>query len=282
VKVTAGGNGPDYERAKAAFARLCATIAALRNPEGGCPWDLQQDHVTLRRFMIEEAYEAAEAMAAGEPVALRDELGDVLLQVMLNAQVAKDRGSFDVVDVVEAINEKMRRRHPHVFGDEQARAAGHVQGNWEAIKAAEKSASGKPRAGGYFAEAADKQPASLQALKIGKLAAKIRFDWDDVHEVFGQVKSEVDELAVELAAATVDKDTVAEEIGDVFFSLAQLCRHLELDPELVAFDANRKFLRRFAALEAVAKERGVNVERAPRQTLEELWVEVKRREKKRP
>lgn len=280
--MAAGGNGPDSEQAKAAFARLCATIAALRNPEGGCPWDLQQDHVTLRRFMIEEAYEAAEAMAAGDPAALRDELGDVLLQVVLNAQVAKDRGSFDVVDVIDGINEKMLRRHPHVFGDEEARAAGHVQGNWEAIKAAEKSASGKPPAGGYFAEAADKQPASLQALKIGKLAAKIRFDWDDVHEVFGQVKSEVDELAAELAAATVDKDTVAEEIGDVFFSLAQLCRHLELDPELVAFDANRKFLRRFAALEAVAKERGVNVERAPRQTLEELWVEVKRREKKRP
>jgi MazG family protein len=282
VKVAAGRNGPDSEQAKAAFARFCATIAALRNPEGGCPWDLQQDHVSLRRFMIEEAYEAAEAMAAGDPAALRDELGDVLLQVVLNAQVAKDQGSFDVVDVIDGVNEKMLRRHPHVFGDEKARAAGHVQGNWEAIKAAEKSASGKPRAGGYFAEAADKQPASLQALKIGKLAAKIRFDWDDVHEVFGQVKSEVDELAVELAAATVDKDTVAEEIGDVFFSLAQLCRHLELDPELVAFDANRKFLRRFAALEAVAKERGVNVERAPRQTLEELWVEVKRREKKRP
>lgn len=274
-----GGNGPDQQRVMAAMARFCETIAALRHPQHGCPWDLEQDHVSLRRFMIEEAYEAAEAMAGHDAAEIRDELGDVLLQVVLNAQVGQDQGLFDLISVIEGVDAKMRRRHPHVFGNAEEKAAGHVQGKWEAIKASEREAQGGVQTRSYFAEASKLHPASLQALKIGKLAAKIRFDWDDAREVLAQVQSEVDEVAKEFQAASVDKGRVAEEIGDVMFSLAQLCRHLALDPELVAVDANRKFLRRFAALEGIANERQIDITQAPRQTLEELWLEVKLREK---
>lgn len=274
-------NQPAATAMMQAFARFCETIAALRHPQTGCPWDLQQDYVSLRRFMIEEAYEAAEAMASGDASAIRDELGDVLLQVVLNSQVAKDSGHFDVVDVIESINAKMLRRHPHVFGDDDAKAAGHVPGKWEAIKAAEKATAGASPAG-VFAEAAKVQPASRQALKIGKIAGKIRFDWDSPQEVFAQVRSEVDELAAELTTSALDKIKVAEEIGDVMFSLVQLCRHLELDPEVTALDANRKFLRRFAALECLANERRIDATKAPRHVLEELWKDVKRRENKSP
>ena len=274
-------NNTERSDVMAAFADFCDTVAALRHPLTGCSWDLQQDHRTLRRFMIEEAYEAADAMISGDSTAIRDELGDVLLQVVLNAQIARDKGDFDIVDVIQGVNAKMRRRHPHVFGDEQTRAAGHVPGRWEEIKAAEKAESRQiPSA--TFAEAAKVQPASLQAHKIGKIAAKIHFDWDHAGEVLGQVKSEVKELAAEFMADHLNKAKVAEEIGDVMFSLAQLCRHLELDPELTALDANRKFLRRFAALEDIAQEKKIEITKAPRETLEELWIEVKHLEKQRP
>lgn len=274
---------PDLEAAKTAFAQFCATVAKLRDPDGGCPWDLKQDHVTLRRFMIEEAYEAAEAMIGTDASAIREELGDVLLQVVLNSQIAHDHGKFSIVDVVDAINAKMRRRHPHVFGSDAEKQAHQnltsdgVRSNWEVIKASEKAAGGAtPR--GYFADAEGKGPATLQAQKIGKIAAKIRFDWDTPKEVFDQVRSEVDEVGHEMAHGN-DREKLAEEIGDLYFSLAQLCRHLDLDPEVVSIDANRKFMRRFAALEGIAKGRGQDVTKASREELEQLWRDVKKGEK---
>lgn len=269
---------PDLKAAQAAFANFIRTIAAIRHPETGCPWDLQQDHASLRRYMIEEAYEASEAMASGDPRAICDELGDVLLQVVLNAQIALDNKQFSIADVAQAIDDKMRRRHPHVFGTEAERAKRTA--DWNAIKTAEKKAAGKdPDAGGVFSEAHTKHPASLQALAIGKIASKIKFDWDTPQEVFAQVRSEIDELEKEFARKERDDAKMAEEIGDVYFSLAQLCRHLALDPETVAVDANRKFLRRFAALEGLAAKRGIDVRKASRDELEDLWKGVKREER---
>jgi len=235
--------------------------------------------------MVEEAYEASDAMAADDPAAIQDELGDVLLQVVLNAQVARDCGQFQVADVIRGIDAKMRRRHPHVFGGAtergQVKTAGDVRQAWDVIKAAEKAekatVAGEVESG-LFADAEKRSPATLQALKIGKIAGKVRFDWDSADEVFVQLVSEVDELRAELTSARRDEVKTAAEIGDVYFSLAQLCRHLGLDPEIVARDGNRKFLRRFAQLEQLAAARGVDVQTASRNQLEALWQDVKRQE----
>lgn len=273
---------PDLDDAKAAFADLAATVAALRDPQCGCPWDLKQDHASLRRYMIEEAYEAAEAMAAGDDDAMREELGDVLLQVVLNAQIAHDRGAFAIADVARGIDAKMRRRHPHVFGtqaEKQALSSEQVRANWDIIKSGEKASHGEAPRKGLFAGVEGVGPAAIQAHKIGKLAARIRFDWDAPAEVLAQVRSEVDEVADALRQGAAS-GVIAEEIGDVYFSLAQLCRHVGVDPEVVALDANRKFLRRFAALEDLAAQRGQDVAKASREDLEGLWRDVKTLERK--
>jgi MazG family protein len=278
---------PNTAAAAQAFAEFCQTIAALRDPSSGCPWDLQQNHASLRRYMVEEAYEAVEVMGEGKPTELCEELGDVLLQVVLNAQVALDEQSFSIVDVIKGINSKMRRRHPHVFapGAEGGATVQSVHAKWDQIKAAEKAASSKATtkaSEGLFAAAKGKQPAMAQAVTIGKIAAKIRFDWDNTAEVWRQVCSEVDELAVELEHPQPDGLKVAEELGDLYFSLAQLSRHLGLDPEIVSLDANRKFLRRFAALEIIASGQGIDLAKASREQLEALWQAVKLGEKQVP
>ena len=274
---------PDLAAVQRAFADFCLTIARLRDPQDGCPWDLLQDHLSLRRYLIEEAYEAAEAMAQGHPQHICDELGDVLLQVVLNSQVALDAGTFSLVDVIRGIDAKMRRRHPHVFAaaaDAPSITADQVRKSWDEIKRQENQA---PASGSKtFSEAASKQPATSQAYKIGKIAAKINFDWDNSQEVLAQVRSEVDELADELNKPSHDQIKIAEELGDIYFSLAQLARHLDLDPEIVSVDANRKFLRRFEALEGIASERGIAVRTAARAQLEAIWAAVKEREKTKP
>ena len=267
----------DLDAAAGAFRGFAATIAQLRDPSKGCPWDLKQDHLTLRRYMIEEAYEAVEAMSAADPKALTEELGDVLLQVVLNAQVAQDGGAFSLIDVIQSIDGKMRRRHPHVFDPAVAgspaapTSAAAVRQSWETIKAAEKAATPPDR--GFFADLSREQPASHQAVSIGKRAAKIAFDWASPLDVLAQVRAELDELEVEIKA----KKTAAAsaELGDVYFSLAQLARHLGVDPEVTALDANRKFLRRFRAVEALAKARGLAVTAATNAQLEELWRAAK-------
>jgi MazG family protein len=271
---------PDLGEAANAFSEFVTTIAWLRDRELGCPWDLEQDHASLRRYMVEEAYEAAEAMSGTDNDEIRDELGDVLLQVVLNAQVAADTGSFSLADVIRSIDSKMRRRHPHVFDREgEALTSKQVRGNWDKIKATEKQGK-KAAPAGVFAGAGKKHPATLQAFDIGKTAAKIRFDWDTPTEVLQQLRSEVSELEAEFASGTADKARIASEIGDVYFSLGQLCRHLELDPETVAMDGNRKFLRRFARLESIAASEGIDVRTASRAQLEELWVKAKKSEQK--
>lgn len=273
---------PDLAAATVELSALITTVACLRDKDDGCPWDLQQSHESLRRYMIEEAYEAAEAMAGNDVSEIRDELGDVLLQVVLNAQIASDHKNFSIADVARSINEKMRRRHPHVFSaDKDTITSEQVRGNWEKIKAEEKRLKKSPAAGSHpvFAGAEKKLPATLQALHIGKEAAKINFDWDTPVEVFGQLQSEIAELQHELLHKAPDRAKVSAELGDVYFSLGQLCRHLKMDPETVAMDGNRKFLNRFAGLERIAADEGVDVRQAGRSTLEQLWQRTKKTEK---
>lgn len=271
------------QAAPGAFSAFVATIAALRHPEYGCPWDLEQTHLSLRRYMLEEAYEAFAAMSGDNDAELCEELGDVLLQVVLNAQLAQDRGAFAIKDVIASIDAKMRRRHPHVFG---AKGGGHpsptskdqVRSNWEQIKAQEKAK--RPKNDGLFAEVESIHPATRQALAIGKLASKIGFDWSSPLQVLAQVRSELDELEAELKHQVPSTPRVAEELSDVYFSMAQLARHLKLDVETVSLDGNNKFLRRFREMEALAAASRQDISRLDQAALEELWRQAKSHETK--
>lgn len=293
---------PDYEKAKQAFEEFLKTVAALRHPETGCPWDNEQTHQSLVKYMLEEAYEASEVMDSISEdeggLELCGELGDVLLQVVLNSQLAVDEGRFSIVDVVESINSKMRRRHPHVFGSEEEkkdRDKGAIKRNWQKIKAKERGDTSFD-AKGYFekAKVAKVRPALLQSFKIGEVASRIEFDWNDAGEVFAQFKSEFLELERAFEAyekepkksvsnnTSVDgsshdtlKTNLKNEIGDVFFSLSQFCRHLGLNPEMMAERGNSKFLARFESVEKLAGEKGIGVEKATRDQLESLWQQAK-------
>ncbi len=271
----------DFKDAAAAFADFCKTIAKLRDPVEGCPWDLQQTHDSLRRYMIEEAYEAARVMAradhdSNDSRELCEELGDVLLQVVLNAQVAADRKGFQIADVIKSIDAKMRRRHPHVFGSDEARQdreMSSIKSNWEVIKAEEKKKKSAATNGDSFFAGIEGYPATIEAYEIGKRAAKIKFDWNSPAEVLAKLLSEVDEMKDEWEKG--DRTALMAELGDVYFSLAQFSRHIGVDPEVIALDGNRKFLDRFAKVEALAKKRGVKIPDADQATLESLWEEAK-------
>lgn len=280
----------NLEEIQQAFGELCETIAALRDPKTGCPWDLEQTHESLRKYMIEEAYEASDVMAPVNYTKLKEELGDVLLQVVLNAQLAKDSDKFSILDVVRNLDSKMRRRHPHVFGEEgqpevkTSRDKSDIKIKWEEVKAREKlnSPASDNEAGVFSSLKSGKlNPSSRLAVEIGKLAKKINFDWKDPLEVFSQLESEVLELKEEIHKKS-SKDRIAAEMGDLIFCISQLCRHLDLDPEICGIDGNKKFLRRFEALEKLAHSKKINVHSAGTEQLENLWKEAKALEKSKP
>lgn len=264
------------------FEKLCETIAALRHPVTGCPWDLEQTHGTLRKYMIEEAYEAAEVMSPAQPALLKDELGDVLLQVVLNSQLALDQGDFSIVDVIKNLDDKMHRRHPHVFGDAEERkerGKDAIREKWDTVKKSEKAVSKTTKEGVFDSlKPGTVTPAMQMAVAIGKVAKKIQFDWNDAKQVMEQFKSEVQELDHEILRSH-SREKIYAELGDVFFSLGQLCRHLNIDPEICAMDGNRKFLKRFKSLEDIAKSEGLDVTNCSTETLEQLWLAAKKKEK---
>lgn len=276
----------NLEDVKQAFGELCETIAALRDPQTGCPWDLEQTHASLRKYMIEEAYEATDVMDPVDYKKLKEELGDVLLQVVLNAQLATDAAQFSILEVTTGLDSKMRRRHPHVFGQtdnpesKTSREKSDIKAKWDEVKALEKSQTPQDHSAGVFDQlkSGKLNPASRLAVEIGKLAKKISFDWSDPLEVFSQLESEVQELKEELRK-TANKEKIAAEMGDLIFCVSQLCRHLDLDPEVCAVDGNKKFLRRFESLEQLAKQRKIDVQTAGTGLLESLWKEAKALEK---
>ncbi len=218
--------------------RLCAIMAVLRDPDGGCEWDLAQDFATIAPYTIEEAYEVADAIDGGDPSAIRDELGDLLLQVVFHSQIATDQGLFGFDDVANAIGDKMERRHPHIFGDS---AAADVRLQWEAIKASERAADGPQSA---LAGVARALPALLRAQKLQSRAARVGFDWPDAE---GPRDKIAEELA-EVIAANSDAER-HEEIGDLLFAVVNYARKLGVDAESALRDASAKFARRFAAME---------------------------------
>jgi nucleoside triphosphate diphosphatase len=255
--------------------RLLAIMARLRDPERGCPWDREQDFATIAPYTIEEAYEVADAIERGDISALRDELGDLLLQVVFHARMAEEIGHFVFDDVAAAIADKMVRRHPHVFGDAEIIPSVAAQNEaWEAHKAAERREAGGAES--VLDGVALALPALLRAAKISRRAARIGFDWPDAASVIDKIEEEIDELEDE-RDDEAPKPVLEEELGDLLFAVANLARKLDIEPETALRRATAKFERRFRQVETLARERGIG---PSLDALEDLWDEVKRAEKR--
>jgi MazG family protein len=272
---------PDAARS---LDRLLAVMARLRDPQGGCPWDLAQSFATIAPYTIEEAYEVADAIEQGDMAALKDELGDLLLQVVFHARMAEEAGHFAFADVAAAIGDKMVSRHPHVFGDHQADTPDAVKVTWEARKEAERSAKAAKANGGNGSPLSALDgvtaalPALLRAEKLQKRAARVRFDWPDARQVFDKLDEELAEIHEEIDKGG-DPDRLEDEVGDLLFVVVNLARHLHVDPESALRRTNAKFERRFRAMEARLAEAGARAEDQSLEALEELWQEAKRDER---
>lgn len=259
------------------FDELVEVMARLRGP-GGCPWDREQTHRSLRPYLIEEAYEAAEAAQAGDDRHLAEELGDVLLQVVFHAQIARERGAFSIEDVVRGLTEKLVRRHPHVFGDVRVAGAGEVVRNWEAIKAAEAAARGESPGPRRLLEGVGKgQPALTRARKVQEKAAEVGFDWKDITGPLAKVSEEVAEI--ERARLRGRSEEIEAEVGDLLFAAVNVARKLGVDPELALSEAIRRFERRFGYIEDRAAASGRALPEMSLEEMDTLWEEGKRAEK---
>lgn len=252
--------------------RLKEIMAALRDPQRGCPWDLEQTWATIAPHTLEEAYELADAIAQGDPAKVRDELGDLLFQVVFQSRIAEERGLFDFEDVAATIGAKLERRHPHVFGEATVRSTAEQSVAWEAHKAAERRSDGGGE--GVLDGIALGLPGLTRAAKLGRRAGAVGFDWARADDVVGKVEEELRELRGALAAGDVGQ--AREELGDLLFSVAQLARHLETDPEEALRAANAKFERRFRRMERTLAEQGRHPRDAAPDELEALWAEAKR------
>jgi nucleoside triphosphate diphosphatase len=258
--------------------RLLAIMAALRTPKTGCPWDLEQNFATIAPYTLEEAYEVADAIARDDLTDLKEELGDLLLQVVFHARMAQEQGAFAFGDVVEAITAKLIRRHPHVFGDAGPHTTHAVEGLWERIKAQEKqekAARGGAEKAGALAGVPIGLPALTRALKLQDKASKVGFDWNDPRAVLHKIREEADEIE---AALDGDATEAAGEVGDLLFAAVNLARHLRADPEAVLRGTNRKFERRFAAIEQALAADGKKPQDATLAEMDMLWDAAKARE----
>ena len=263
------------------ISRLIEIMAALRDKDTGCPWDVVQDFSTIAPYTIEEAYEVADAIARGDMDDLKDELGDLLLQPVYHAQMAAEAGLFTFGDVVEAITTKLIRRHPHVFGDDDARAAGAAKGFWEKEKAKEKAqraADGRAVPDGLLDGITAGLPALMRAHKLQAKAGTVGFDWNDARLVIAKIREEIGEIEDELDRPQVDDDAVAAEIGDLLFAVVNLARHLKVDSDQALRSANVKFERRFASIEAALAAQGRKPAEASLDEMEALWQAAKKTE----
>jgi nucleoside triphosphate diphosphatase len=282
--------------AERAMTALLELMARLRNPQNGCPWDQKQTFATIAPFTIEEAYEVADAVERGDPMQIRDELGDLLFQVVFHAQMAQERGWFDFAQVAGAIHEKLVRRHPHVFGGVSVTGEAELSKNWEELKAQERAeaaarrgvaeaGAGKAGSGGAsdvasaLADVPRGLPALIRAAKLGKRAGRVGFDWPDARGVREKVSEELQEVDAAIAAGSSAE--VIEEMGDLLFAVANWSRHLKLDAEDALRTANSKFERRFLDMEDLARARGLTLEGLNPEEWEGLWQEAKFSERQR-
>jgi MazG family protein len=280
-------------RAGDLFEGLLALQAQLRAP-GGCPWDREQTHNSLRTFLLEETHEVLDAMESGDKKEFSSELGDLLLQIVFHSLIASETHQFDIRDVIESIHTKMVRRHPHVFGDVKASTSTQVLKNWDRLKAEEKKAEAKKSASGDKAKRHESLldgiprslPALMEANQLTRRAAKIGFDWDKLEDILAKAAEESNELRAEITKPARENDSAAsatnasnaaieEEVGDLLFVAANVARFLGLDPEIALLKANRKFRCRFQWMEKEAKRRGAALADTDRPQMEELWNESK-------
>jgi ATP diphosphatase len=265
------------------ISRLLEIMAALRAPVTGCPWDLEQNFATIAPYTIEEAYEVVEAIARGDLDDLKDELGDLLLQVVFHARMAEEKNAFSFGDVVETITRKMIRRHPHVFADNDGRLTpSDVKGAWESIKAEEKAERAAARSADHASRKSllsgvkAGQPALARAMELQRKASTVGFDWNDPRAVLHKIREEANEI--EAALDRGDADELAEETGDLLFALVNLARHVGADPELVLRGTNAKFERRFAYIEQSLESQGRSLNGASLDEMDALWNEAKTKE----
>lgn len=268
------------------LARLVEIMAALRTPQTGCPWDLEQDFSSVAPYTIEEAYEVVDAIARGDLDDLKDELGDLLLQVVFHARLAQEQGAFELGDVVEAITSKLIRRHPHVFGDTRDLSPDAVKRAWSEIKAAEKAeraarrmAAGLPPedGGGVLDGVPVVLPAMTRALKLQEKAGRVGFDWNDAGAVLDKIREETAEVSEALAQGGIA--AIQDEVGDLLFAAVNLARHAGVDPEAALRGTNDKFTRRFGYVEAALAAQGKRPQEASLDEMEALWGEAKRGER---
>ncbi|MEM8771154.1 MAG: nucleoside triphosphate pyrophosphohydrolase [Pseudomonadota bacterium] len=260
----------ENSKAERAIIALIDVMAKLRAPEGGCPWDLEQNFRTIAPYTIEEAYEVADAIERNDMASLKDELGDLLFQTVFHARMAEEEGLFDFADVAQSISDKMVRRHPHVFSQADTRSAEEQTDAWEEQKADERKAKG---AHGVLDDVPVGLPGLTRAVKLQKRAARVGFDWTDAKDVLAKITEETAELTE--ASASLDADRIEDEFGDLLFVMANLSRHLKVDPEAALRRANEKFSRRFRHIE---ERLGDRLADAPLNQMEELWQEAKRAE----
>jgi len=265
---------------------LLEVMEALRNPDGGCPWDLEQTFETIAPYTLEEAAEVADARARGDLLDLKDELGDLLLQVVFHARMAQEQGLFDFGAVVEAITAKMIRRHPHVFGNAGSKTQDEVNISWAQIKAQEKAerAAARAKAGmlpdedsGVLAGVPAALPALARAVKLQSKASTVGFDWNDPLQVLAKIREECDELEAEIRQN--NRAAINEEVGDLLFAVANLARHADVDAEAALRQTNEKFRRRFAHIEAALEQRGIAPKDAGLAAMDKLWDEAKEAER---
>ncbi len=266
--------------------RLLEIMAALRTPKTGCPWDLEQNFATIAPYTLEEAYEVADAIARGNLDDLREELGDLLLQVVFHARMAEEKGAFDFGGVVEGITTKLLRRHPHVFGDAKGLSAKAVEGLWERIKSEEKrqkadpSGSSSNGSAGALAGVPVGLPALTRALKLQQKAGKVGFDWNDPLAVLAKIREEIDEIHTEITSG--DREKAAAEVGDLLFAVVNLARHLNIDPEAAVRSTNLKFERRFASIEKALARNGKTPKNSSLAEMDALWNVAKQAERPHP
>jgi tetrapyrrole methylase family protein/MazG family protein/ATP diphosphatase len=258
-----------------ALSQLLAIMARLRDREHGCPWDIEQTFATIAPYTVEEAYEVADAIERGDMGELKEELGDLLLQVVFHARIAEEAGLFAFDDVAQAISDKMVRRHPHVFEDANYRDVAEQTRAWEETKAAERAAKGKAQS--LLDDVPRGLPALTRAVKLTKRAARVGFDWPSTAEVLTKLKEEIAELEVEIAAG--DQAKARDELGDVLFVLANLARKLDIEPEDALRSSNAKFVRRFNYIEQALAGRGSSPEQSNLEEMDGLWNEARAMDK---
>lgn len=256
-------------------ARLLSIMQQLRDPEGGCPWDLQQNFASIVPYTIEEAYEVADAIEQGDMKEVQDELGDLLFQVVFYAQLGKEQGDFDFEAIAKSISDKLVRRHPHVFGEQNGRDAGQVKQQWEQIKRQERRDKGQDNDTSILAHIPAGLAPLVKAEKLQKRCAKVGFDWPEASQVVGKIHEEIDEVQQELAQAVLNQPAVQEEVGDLLFAVVNLARHLNVNPDQALRQANNKFEQRFRGVEQILRQQALPVEQASLEQMEAAWQQVK-------